>query len=70
MFLRLPWGHNLEPPFPWRFPKSWRLVVRENPNLKWMMTGGNPICVYVYIYIHVYMYISRFHYNRCLFHYI
>ena len=26
----------------WGYPKSW-MVKRENPNLKWMMTGGTPI---------------------------
>ena len=25
------------------YPNSWMVFVMENPNLKWMMTGGTPV---------------------------
>ena len=25
------------------YPHSWMVYFMENPNLKWMMTGGSPI---------------------------
>ena len=27
----------------WGYPNSWMVFVRENPNLKWMRTGGTPM---------------------------
>ena len=27
----------------WRIPNSWMVQFRENPNLKWMITGGTPM---------------------------
>ena len=27
----------------YRYPNSWMVYFMENPNLKWMMTGGTPI---------------------------
>ena len=26
----------------WGYPNSWMVWFRENPNLKWLMTGGTP----------------------------
>ena len=26
-------------------PNSWMVFVRENPNLKWMVTGGTPMAM-------------------------
>ena len=30
-------------PRPWGYPQFWMVYFMENPNLKWMMTGGTPI---------------------------
>ena len=41
--------HVLWPKLIWRVPKSrgstpkWMVYFMENPNLKWMITGGTPI---------------------------
>ena len=35
------WGPEMEV-FKWGYPNSW-LVFMENPDLKWMMTGGAPM---------------------------
>ena len=37
-------------------PKGAAWLIRENPNLKWMMTAGTPILGNLHIYIYVYIY--------------
>ena len=34
-------------PQSWRIPNSWMVFVRENPNLKWMITRGNLYIIHL-----------------------
>ena len=59
--LKYPWCDWLDKPYGgflnWGDPNNWK-VSKENPNLKWMMTGGYPYFK-KYPYIHGFRYFNQ-----------